>query len=331
MQKELVSILTPCYNTGALVHRLLDSVLMQDYPSVEMFCIDDGSTDNTREVVENYIPKFAEKGYSLTYIYQENGGQSSAINNGLKLIRGEYLMWPDSDDYYNSTEAISTYVIALKGLDDTYAVVRSLPINISEIDGRVINKMSMSNEVSEENQFYNCLDSSHFIWPPVNYMIKVSAFDLGNPQREIYVEKNAGQNWQMLLPLLYSYKCKTLDDCLACVLVRESSHSRGQYKTFEQLIARCRSYKNTILSTLDGIVEMPNEERKKNKRKIIVKYKVQELRLSIQYGEKQAQSAIERELLELGVALSNRQKLEWKIQRYYIGTLLIRVVNKILK
>ena len=55
MQKGLVSILTPCYNTGSIVHRLLDSILAQDYPSIEMFAINDGSTDNTEVVIKSYI------------------------------------------------------------------------------------------------------------------------------------------------------------------------------------------------------------------------------------------------------------------------------------
>ena len=87
MQKGLVSIITPCYNTGDILHRLLDSILSQDYPHVEMYAINDGSNDNTEDVIKGHIPKFQEKGYELHYVYQENSGQSAALNNGLKLIK----------------------------------------------------------------------------------------------------------------------------------------------------------------------------------------------------------------------------------------------------
>ena len=60
MRKNLVSNVTPCYNSAKYLYRLLDSVLMQDYPDIEMFAIDDGSTDNTKEIIESYIPRFQD-------------------------------------------------------------------------------------------------------------------------------------------------------------------------------------------------------------------------------------------------------------------------------
>ena len=84
--------------------KLLDSILLQDYKTVEVFAINDGSTDNTEEVIKSYIPKYEAKGYSLTYIYQTNQGQSAAINRGLldfsrspvtawnKLVRRELIL-----------------------------------------------------------------------------------------------------------------------------------------------------------------------------------------------------------------------------------------------
>lgn len=329
MQKDLVSIITPCYNTGAIVHRLLDSILIQNYPSVEMYCIDDGSTDNTREVIESYIPKFSEKGYSLKYIHQQNGGQSSAVNNALKLIKGEFLTWPDSDDYYRESTAISSFVNTLKQLDDSFAIVRSLPTFVSETDCHDVSRLSISDAMTKEWQFNNCLDSKAFIWPPVNYMIKTSALDTVNPSREIYVEKNAGQNWQMLLPILYTYKCYTLTDYLCNVMERESSHSRGQYQTFEQQISKFSSYRNTILSTLDNIVAMPAAEKDTHKKYIITKYKVQELQLAIQFHNKKAIAYVNKELKELGVEVDKTKRLRWWVNNYPLGKLLIRIINKI--
>ena len=118
----LVSILTPCYNSGSFLHVLLDSILLQDYPSIEMYAINDGSTDNTKQIIQAYIPFFEQKGYSLGYIYQAHAGQSGAINKGLKLIKGKYLLWPDSDDYYAAPNAISKLVSKLEGSDESVSI-----------------------------------------------------------------------------------------------------------------------------------------------------------------------------------------------------------------
>lgn len=101
MNSKLVSVITPCYNSGKFIHRLLETILEQDYPCLEMYVIDDGSVDNTKEVVKNYITKFDKRGYTLIYIFQENEGQSVAVNRALKSIkRLNIFVWPDSDDFY---------------------------------------------------------------------------------------------------------------------------------------------------------------------------------------------------------------------------------------
>lgn len=96
-----INIVTPVYNGEQYIHRLLDSILMQTYPDIMMYVIDDGSTDGTKAVVEHYVPLFVNRGYDLHYVYQENGGQSAALNRGLKYIDGDYFLWPDADDWYS--------------------------------------------------------------------------------------------------------------------------------------------------------------------------------------------------------------------------------------
>ena len=96
MRKGLVSILTPCYNGESFIHRLLDSILAQTYPDVEMIVVDDGSTDNTRELVEKWIE---EKKIPIRYIYQQNQGMHGAHNTAYKNIHTELNTCIDSDDY----------------------------------------------------------------------------------------------------------------------------------------------------------------------------------------------------------------------------------------
>ncbi len=66
MSKPLVSIITPCYNGEKTAHRMIESVLAQTYSPIEYIFINDGSTDNTEELFNSYLPKFEEKGSKLS-------------------------------------------------------------------------------------------------------------------------------------------------------------------------------------------------------------------------------------------------------------------------
>lgn len=327
MQKGLVSIITPCYNTGDIVHRLLDSVLLQDYPNVEMFTIDDGSSDNTEEVIKSYIPKFKEKGYTLTYVKQENGGQSSALNNGLKLVKGEFLVWPDSDDYFSKSYALSMFVKELESRDSRYGIVRCLPTYVNEENLEEISRVFINEDYRNENQFENCLYSTRFFWGAGDYMIRMEAFDKVNPHREIYVEKNAGQNWQMLLPMLYSYKCVTLEESLFNILVRSSSHSRGAYTSYEQQLLKYNSYQNTLLETLNSMSLMPAIEKEKYSRDIRIKYKLNEIELAISHKRTSEIKRIKRELSHEGYFVSKKWEFKLRFSHSILGKAAIKILH----
>nr|AGU10128.1 Glycosyl transferase family 2 [uncultured organism] len=95
MQPGLVSIIIPTYNRAHLVADAIRSVLAQDYPNKQIIVIDDGSTDDTRQIVSS----FAE----VEYYYQANQGQAAARNAGLRWCQGEYIASLDSDDIWDPT------------------------------------------------------------------------------------------------------------------------------------------------------------------------------------------------------------------------------------
>lgn len=94
----MISIIIPTYNRSVLLTRAVNSVLSQTYLDWELLIIDDGSTDNTRDVVGEYV----KKDNRVKYFYKENGGQGSARNIGLKNVRGTYVAFLDSDDEWLS-------------------------------------------------------------------------------------------------------------------------------------------------------------------------------------------------------------------------------------
>ena len=102
MQDELVSIITPCYNVANTLIYYLQSILNQTYKNIEVIAVDDGSTDDTADILKEYVFIFAKYQMKLEYIYQKNAGLGAAINTGLKYVNGEYLCWADPDDFYMS-------------------------------------------------------------------------------------------------------------------------------------------------------------------------------------------------------------------------------------
>jgi len=90
------TVFTPTYNREHLIHRVFESLMKQTYRDFEWIVVDDGSTDNTKKVIEDFQKK---AWFSIRYIYQENGGKHRAINRGVKEADGELFLIFDSDDW----------------------------------------------------------------------------------------------------------------------------------------------------------------------------------------------------------------------------------------
>lgn len=91
--KPRVSVIIPVYNGENYIRHAVQSVVDQTYPNLEIIVVDDGSTDNTRNLVTNDFP-------SVLYVYQKNQGAAAARNLGIKKSTGEYLAFLDSDDIW---------------------------------------------------------------------------------------------------------------------------------------------------------------------------------------------------------------------------------------
>lgn len=87
----LVSVIIPCFNHGMYLQKAIESVLKQTYRNIEILVIDDGSTDNTKEVAAKYP--------GVKYIYQQNQGLSAARNTGAQYSTGDFLLFLDADDW----------------------------------------------------------------------------------------------------------------------------------------------------------------------------------------------------------------------------------------
>lgn len=89
-----VSIIVPTYNYGEFIGETLSSLLEQTYPDWNCIVVDDGSTDDTRRVVESFVSRDSR----FRYIHQNNAGVAAARNNALRYADGDYVQFLDADD-----------------------------------------------------------------------------------------------------------------------------------------------------------------------------------------------------------------------------------------
>ena len=98
-----LSIIVPIYNVSPYLRKCVDSLIHQDYRDYEIILVDDGSTDNSPQICDEYVKRVKSeelKDKSMKVLHQKNGGLSAARNAGLKVAKGEYVCFVDSDDYW---------------------------------------------------------------------------------------------------------------------------------------------------------------------------------------------------------------------------------------
>lgn len=105
---KTITVITPTYNRCNTLYRVYNSLLSQTYTDFEWLVIDDGSTDNTKELIQSYIE---EGKIAIRYYYQENRGKHIALNTAMKLVDSEYITVIDSDDEFvsNAFEVFMSY------------------------------------------------------------------------------------------------------------------------------------------------------------------------------------------------------------------------------
>ncbi len=95
-----ISVIVPVYNIAEYLPKCIDSILAQTYPDFELILVNDGSTDQSGTIAADYARRHPDK---INYISRDNGGLSAARNTGLKVARGEYIAFVDSDDAIEPT------------------------------------------------------------------------------------------------------------------------------------------------------------------------------------------------------------------------------------
>lgn len=247
----MVSIIVPCYNGEKFIKRCFNSILNQSYKKIQLIIVNDGSTDNSESIILEYKDKFIENGIEFEYLYKENGGPSSAINEGLKLVKGKYLTLLDIDDYIME-KSIELKVNFLEENND-YDIVRTNGYYVTEDNLEQKENLFIVNQEEKDNIriFDDLISGKTNNWAG-SYMLRSNKLFDFYKDRNIY-ESRFGQNLQVLLPLAYRGKSGFIDIPLMKYIKQKESLS--QVNNLENQINNLLGYKDIRLQMVDLIVD----------------------------------------------------------------------------
>ena len=218
--KPLVSVIIPTYNRANLLLRAIKSVLSQTYKNLELIIVDDCSTDNTGEVVR----KLQRKDKRIKYIkHRENRGGSAARNTGIKVAKGEYVAFQDSDDKWIQ-DKLEKQLAVLKKFPDEKTIIYTAFIKIMNKDAFYL----PGKKVKKKNgMIFNELIKNNFIGLPTVLINKscldeVGSFDERFPR---------SQDWELFLRLAKKFPFEFIDEPLLLVFYQEKSIS-ADFKSF---------------------------------------------------------------------------------------------------
>ena len=175
-----ISVIIPCYNVEKYIESCLDSVEKQTYRDIEVICIDDGSTDNTYELIKEKLKWLTVKS---TLIRQENKGVAEARNHGLSVAQGEYVQFLDADDFLLH-DKLNEQVLLIQKQNNKYDLIIAGYIKRYE-DGSEETK-----SVNKDNIWYNILmgnlgHTSSNLWK-LSTLLRHNGFDGGLTTSEEY-------------------------------------------------------------------------------------------------------------------------------------------------
>ena len=147
-----ISVIIPCYNAEKYIEKCLDSLINQSIKDIEIIAINDGSSDNTKAILEKYDKKYD----IISVVNTPNGGQSRARNIGLEKATGDYIAFIDSDDYANDTLKI----MYEKAISNDYDVVFS-DVNIVYPNFEKRISSGLENDTSDKNEIKKALVYSY--------------------------------------------------------------------------------------------------------------------------------------------------------------------------
>lgn len=218
-----VSVIIPTYNYGHFLGEAIQSVLDQTFQDWELIVVDDGSTDNTREVVA----AFADP--RIRYVYQENRGNPAARNAALKLAAGEYIACLDADDMW-FPEMLQKLVAQLDSLPPTVGLVYSDVYLFNNEDGAIIRRFLQGRRPPQGRIFDHLLDTDGWFISDTGSLIRREVFERVGLYDESLLRY---QDWEMWVRIAAAYEVAALDEPLARCRRHSGNATKGLEKMYQ--------------------------------------------------------------------------------------------------
>ena len=236
----LVSIIVPTYNRASFLSECIDSVLAQSYPNWELIIVDDGSTDQSKSIIESYLTD-----ERIRYHYQENQGQSVARSVAIDQACGEYIAFLDSDNMWLPNRL----AMGLKAFDQDSSIGVSY--------GDIITINEQGDELSKENmtrhsgRIVDRLLMDNFVSMNTTLTKKTAIDQVGGMNRNI----KRADDYDLWLRLSGQFKFKYIPEFMAYYRVMEnqiSSNKDGRFQSNEKIIKDFLENHTSSVSTLEA-------------------------------------------------------------------------------
>lgn len=221
-----VSIILPTYNRAHCIRRSVDSVLNQTFTDFELIVIDDGSKDDTKQILESY------KDPRLVHIHNtDNRGQTKRLNDGLRIARADLIAFQDSDDEWLPTK-LEKQVTAMRGLPPEVGIVYTDKWR-HEPGREKYHWRSPSNMPEDGIIFDRALDDRVYNIGPQSVLIRKRCFDELGPFDERLTNFN---DWEIFVRISRKYLFFHIQEPLVNYFVSPDALTRiGEYKGIEAI------------------------------------------------------------------------------------------------
>ncbi|MBR6126509.1 glycosyltransferase [bacterium] len=242
---EKISVVIPVYNSEKYLRECLDSVLSQTYNNLEIICVNDGSTDNSLDILKEY----AEKDGRIAIIDKENQGAATARNAGLKKATGEYVIFFDSDDYMSNNTLEELYKSS-KENDADVTICKTNNINMHL--GKIV-----PNELSVIDEYIGCKK----VFSPCEFADNIFQFCIGWPWNKLYkrdfIIKNglefqnlrqSNDTYFVLMSLVLANKISVVDERLVVHRYHDKSLESTRFIAPECFYEALEKIRKTLIS-----------------------------------------------------------------------------------